>query len=240
MKCCAQGHRAGKGLSQDLSPGVPTNHCSTFFHWKLSLLETALALYLYVHPLLGWDKLRSIPALAASDSGIIRGSSEGDMRPPWWLSVAGFTSKRVSSPSPFPSALYAGCSFRIPGLSFWISIVCRSKSAICGFPTMALCSIIEPVLFAFLSSGKAQAWGLACPLAWWPAIILSSAPTLHSGGRRTGQKAELCYPKAKTQIKLQLLPRNGIVMMPVLLNKYFATLKEKCGFKSGMAMFIRE
>ena len=56
-------------------------------------------------------------------------------------------------------------------------------------------------------------------------MIRSSAPTLQSGEHRTGQKAQIYYHKDKT--KLDFLPREGIVMMPVLLNMHFGTSKEK-------------
>lgn len=70
-------------------------------------------------------------------------------------------------------------------------------------------------------------------------MVRSSVPTLQSGEHRTGQKAQHYYHKDKTQTKLYFLPREGIVMITVLLNVPFGTLKGKSGFKSRVAVLIR-
>ena len=92
---------------------------------------------------------------------------------------------------------------------------------------MALCSLIELGLFALHhQAGHKPGSGLPfCLVTWSYSVVRSSAPTLQSGEHRTRQKAQLYYHKDKT--KLDFLPREGIVMMPILLNVHFGTSKEK-------------
>ena len=105
------------------------------------------------------------------------------------------------------------------------------------FPNNGSVSVIELGLFTLHhQAGHKPGSGLPFCLGTWSySLVRSSAPTLQSGEHRTGQKAQLYYHKDKT--KLDFLPREGIVMIPILLNVHFGISKEKKSeFKSRVVV----
>lgn len=225
MKCHAPDQKATK----DLSPSVATNHCTELPSLKVStqLLGTALALY---WTLLGWD---NILIHSSSDSlrfwdhqrgqgrghsafllggSLLLGSFLKEYPPPTPLSPL----HKVQLQNSWTQLLNIDClQEQVSNLQF------PDNGSVFYYRTRLVC-------ISIIRQGTSPGSGIPfCLMTQSYSVVRSSAPTLQRRKHRTGQKAHICYQKDKTQTKLKLLCREGIIMMPVLLNVHFGTLKRK-------------